>query len=62
MKLTDEEIAAMPSMTDADRAAIMASQARIEESLAVQERLRESAMAKFTKLGLTPDEIQSLLP
>jgi hypothetical protein len=61
-KLTDEQIAALPSMTDADWAAVRAAQEKLEADERARERARDSAMEKLAKLGLTPDEIQSLIP
>jgi len=61
-KLTDEQIAALPSMTDADWVAVRAAQEKLEADERARARARDSAMEKLAKLGLTPDEIQSLLP
>jgi uncharacterized protein YhaN len=61
-KLTDQEVAAMPSMTDADWAAIRASQEKLEAEERARAAVRESAIAKLAQLGLTPNEITSLIP
>lgn len=61
-KLTDEQVAALPSMTEADWAAIRASQEKLEAEDRARESARESAIQKLAKLGLTVDEIQSLIP
>lgn len=61
-ELSDEEIALMPSVTEEDVALILESQLRMQAQVKAQEQLRESAIAKLSKLGLTAAEIQSLLP
>ena len=45
-----------------DRAEFEAEQKRIEAETAKKEADRASAMAKLSKLGLTDDEIASLIP
>jgi hypothetical protein len=49
-------------MTDADWVAVRAAQEKLEADERARARARDSAMEKLAKLGLTPDEIQSLLP
>ena len=45
-----------------DQAEALAEQSRIEAETAKKEADRASAMAKLSKLGLTDDEIASLIP
>lgn len=60
-ELSDEEIAALPSMTEEDWAAIADSQAKIAAQLAQEENLKKSALAKLAKLGLTEDEAKAVI-
>ena len=57
-KATAEEIAQF----EKDRADFEAEQKRIEAETAKKEADRASAIAKLSKLGLTDDEIASLIP
>jgi hypothetical protein len=60
-ELTDEEIAAMPSVTDADLEAIRASQAELDVRLEAQMSVKQSALAKLAKLGLTEEEAKAVI-
>lgn len=60
-ELTDEEIAAMPSVTEADLEAIQASQLEIEAQLEAQRKIKESALAKLALLGLTEEEARAVI-
>ena len=57
-KATEAELA----QYEKDRADYEAEQSRIEAETAKKEADRASAMAKLSKLGLTDDEIASLIP
>jgi uncharacterized protein YjaG (DUF416 family) len=60
-ELTDEEIAAMPSVTEEDLQAIQASQAELDAQLEVQRAVKESALAKLALLGLTEEEARAVI-
>jgi len=60
-ELTDEEIAAMPSVTEEDLQAIQASQAELDAQLEVQRAIKESALAKLALLGLTEEEARAVI-
>lgn len=60
-ELTDEEIAEMPSVTEEDLQAIQASQAALDAQLEAQRAVKESALAKLAKLGLTEEEARAVI-
>lgn len=57
-KATNDEILQIQQL----QAEAQAEQSRIEAETAKKEADRASAMAKLSKLGLTDDEIASLIP
>jgi hypothetical protein len=60
-ELSDEEIAAMPSMTEEDWATIQAAQLERDAQLAEQQARTESALAKLATLGLTEEEARAVI-
>jgi hypothetical protein len=60
-ELSDEEIAAMPSMTEEDWVAVQAAQAERDAQLVEQEALRQAALAKLALLGLTEEEAKAVI-
>jgi hypothetical protein len=59
--LTDEEIAAMPSVTEEDLQDIQASEEQRIAQLETQLAVKQSALAKLAKLGLTEEEAKAVI-
>jgi hypothetical protein len=60
-ELSNEEIAALPSMTEEDWAVIQTAQTERDAQLAEQEARTESALAKLALLGLTEEEARAVI-
>lgn len=60
-ELTDEEIAAMPSVTEEDLQAIQTFEEERVAQLEAQRAVKESALAKLAKLGLTEEEARAVI-
>jgi hypothetical protein len=60
-ELSDEEIAELPSMTEEDWATVRAAQAERDAQLVEQEALKQAALAKLSKLGLTEEEAKAVI-
>jgi hypothetical protein len=60
-ELTDEEIAAMPSVTEADLEAVRLFQIEMDAQLEAQRAVKESALAKLALLGLTEEEARAVI-
>jgi len=60
-ELTDEEIAAMPSMTDADWEATRKEQEEFNKKIQAQINAKQSALDKLANLGLTIEEAKAVV-
>ena len=60
-ELTDEEIAAMPSVTEADLEAVRLFQIEMDAQLEAQRAVKQSALAKLANLGLTEEEARAVI-
>ena len=60
-ELTDEEIAAMPSVTEADLEAVRLFQIEMDAQLEAQRAVKQSALAKLAALGLTEEEARAVI-
>lgn len=60
-ELTDEQIAAMPSMTDADWEATRKEQEEFNKKIKAQLDAKQSALDKLKQLGLTEEEAKAII-